>query len=44
MLEGLNTFGAKETVQEQCLSLTSSCQSTQIGPVSIPSLGLEGGF
>jgi hypothetical protein len=35
---------AKETVQEQCLSTTTPCSATQIGPVSIPSIGLEGGF
>src|SRR6185437_5570776 len=37
VLEGMNVFGAKETVQEQCLTTTVPCSSTQIGPVSIPS-------
>ena len=44
VLEGENVFGAKETLQEQCISLTQPCKSTQIGPVTIPSIGVEGGF
>jgi TonB dependent receptor/TonB-dependent Receptor Plug Domain len=44
VLEGQNVFGAKETLQEQCLTAGQQCQSVQIGPVSIPSIGLEGGF
>jgi hypothetical protein len=44
VLEAQNAFGAKETVQEQCLSQTTPCPSTQLGPVTIPSIGLEGGF
>jgi hypothetical protein len=44
VLEGLNVFGAKETLQEQCVSLNTQCNNVQIGPVSIPSIGVEGGF
>ena len=44
VLEGLNVFGAKETLQEQCLAPGTGCNAVQIGPVSIPSIGLEGGF
>jgi TonB family protein len=44
VLEGLNVFGAKETLQEQCLAPGVGCNAVQIGPVSIPSIGLEGGF
>jgi len=44
VLEVENTFGAQETVQEQCVSLTTPCNYVQIGPVTIPSLGVEGGF
>ena len=44
VLEGQNVFGAKETLQEQCLTAGQACKSVQIGPVSIPSIGLEGGF
>jgi outer membrane receptor protein involved in Fe transport len=44
VLEGMNVFGAKETLQMQCLTAGQPCQSVQIGPVSIPSIGLEGGF
>jgi hypothetical protein len=44
VLEAENAFGAKETLQEQCVSLNTACQSVQIGPVTIPSIGLEGGF
>ncbi len=42
VLEGENIFGAKETVQET--PATGGYAATQIGPVSIPSIGLEGGF
>jgi hypothetical protein len=44
VLEAENAFGAKETLQEQCVSLTAPCKSVRIGPVTIPSIGLEGGF
>ncbi len=44
VLEGENVFGAKETLQEQCVSVTAPCKAVQIGPVSIPSIGVEGGF
>lgn len=56
VLEGLNVFGAKETVAESpnCavpVSVTGSCSRyngtyspTIIGPVTVPSIGLEGGF
>jgi hypothetical protein len=44
VLEAQNAFGAKETIQEQCVSVTTRCQSVRIGPLTIPSIGLEGGF
>jgi TonB family protein len=44
VLEAQNAFGAKETLQEQCVSLNKPCASLQIGPVTIPSIGLDGGF
>jgi TonB family protein len=44
VLEAQNAFGAKETLQEQCISLNAPCQAVQIGPVTIPSIGLEGGL
>ena len=42
VLEGQNVFGAKETIQET--PVTGGYQATRIGPVTIPSIGLEGGF
>ena len=33
---------ARETLDEQCVS--GACKPVRIGPVTIPSLGLEGGF
>jgi hypothetical protein len=42
VLEVQNAMLAKETLQEQCVS--GSCKPTQIGPITIPSLGLEAGF
>jgi hypothetical protein len=42
VLEGENVFGAKETIQET--PVTGGYAATRIGPVSIPSIGLEGGF
>ncbi len=43
VVEALNAFAAQETVQEQCVGGTP-CQYQRIGPVTIPSIGLEGGF
>jgi hypothetical protein len=43
VLEGLNVFGAKETVQVQCAQM-ANCQTMQIGPLSAPNIGVEGGF
>jgi hypothetical protein len=40
--EWLNATLSKEAVPTTCTQQT--CQSTTIGPVTIPSLGLEGGF
>jgi hypothetical protein len=42
VLEALNAFAAKETTQERCIKTPCSYQT--IGPVTIPSIGLEGGF
>jgi TonB family protein len=42
VLEGLNVMLAKETVAVQC-GLTD-CQSIRIGPVALPSIGVEAGF
>jgi TonB family protein len=56
VLEGLNVFGAKETVSESptcatpnppmgvCTKFTGGYTPTVIGPVTVPSIGLEGGF
>jgi hypothetical protein len=44
VVEAENAFAAKETIQEQCFSATAPCQVQRIGPVTIPSIGLEGGF
>ena len=44
VLEIANAMLAKETLQEQCVSGTMSCKPVTIGPVTIPSIGLEGGF
>ena len=43
VLEVSNSMLAKETLQQQCGS-NGVCQPVTIGPVTIPSLGLEGGF
>jgi TonB family protein len=42
VLEALNAFAAKETTQENCVM--TPCSHQTIGPVTIPSIGLEGGF
>jgi hypothetical protein len=42
VLEMENSMLAKETLQQQCGNGT--CLPVQIGPVTIPSIGLEGGF
>ena len=42
VLEVQNAMLAKETLQQQCAGGT--CKPVQIGPVTIPSLGLEAGF
>jgi TonB family protein len=42
VLEALNAMLAKETVAVQC-GLTD-CQSVRIGPVALPSIGVEAGF
>ncbi len=44
VIEALNAFAAEETTQEQCVSVTKPCQYSRIGPVTIPSIGVEGGF
>ncbi len=56
VFEAQNAFGAKETVQEapicattltangSCPRYTGAYQPTVIGPVTVPSIGLEGGF
>lgn len=44
VLEIANAMLAKETLQEQCVPGTMRCNPVTIGPVTIPSLGLEGGF
>jgi hypothetical protein len=43
ILEMLNTFVAKEVVGTSC-NRNGVCNETKIGPVAVPSLGLEGGF
>jgi TonB family protein len=43
VIEALNAMGAKETLTEQCAQMVN-CPAVQIGPVTIPSIGLEGGF
>ena len=43
VLEVQNSMLAKETLQQQCGS-NGVCQPVTIGPVTIPSIGLEGGF
>jgi hypothetical protein len=42
VLEVLNASLQKEVVDYECDSVT--CQKDEIGPVTIPSLGLEGAF
>jgi len=42
VLEALNAMLAKETVAVQCTS--TDCQSLRIGPVTLPSIGVEAGF
>jgi hypothetical protein len=42
VLEVQNSMLAKETLQATCTGAV--CTPVQIGPVTIPSLGLEGGF
>jgi hypothetical protein len=44
VLEVANAMLAKETLQEQCVPGTGQCTPVTIGPVTIPSIGLEGGF
>ena len=49
VVEVLNATFTKETVAIDCTSPgfpgeTSSCQNQTIGPVTIPSIGVEGGF
>ena len=43
VLEVSNSMLAKETLQQQC-SGRGVCQPVTIGPVTIPSIGVEGGF
>jgi hypothetical protein len=42
VLEVQNVMLAKETLQEQCVA--GACKPVRIGPVTIPSVGLEAGF
>jgi TonB family protein len=42
VLEVLNATATKETLGESCALLT--CKPSLLGPITIPSLGLEGGF
>ena len=44
--EALNTFVASEVVGEECEdeSDPNTCGPSKIGPVAIPSLGVEGGY
>ena len=52
VIEMLNATFSKEVVSVDCgstigtvnTSSTSSCKDTSIGPVTIPSIGIEGGF
>ncbi|APR85256.1 TonB family protein / TonB-dependent receptor [Minicystis rosea] len=44
VLEMQNSMLAKETLQQQCGFGGTDCQPVRIGPVTIPSIGLEGGF
>jgi hypothetical protein len=41
--EWMNATLSKEAIGTQC-SLNEGCQTQTVGPVSIPSLGVEGGF
>ncbi len=43
ILEMLNAFVAKEVVGTKCAP-SGVCDETKIGPVAVPSLGVEGGF
>ena len=42
VLEGLNATASKETLAITCDPI--GCKTEDIGPVTIPSLGVEGGF
>ena len=43
VLEALNTFLADETLGESC-DEKGRCDPTTLGPIVIPSFGVEGGF
>lgn len=44
VLEVLNTFLASETLGESCDDSGTNCSPTQLGPITIPSFGVEGGY
>lgn len=44
VLEVLNTFLAVETLGESCDESGTNCSPTKLGPITIPSFGVEGGY
>jgi hypothetical protein len=42
VVEALNAMLAKETAAVQCNA--GDCQAVRVGPVALPSIGVEGGF
>ena len=43
VLEALNTFLADEVLGESC-DEQGRCEQTTLGPIAIPSFGVEGGY
>jgi hypothetical protein len=44
VVEVLNATATKETIAIQCTGVTARCEPETLGPVTIPSVGVEAGF
>jgi hypothetical protein len=44
LLEFFNATLTKESIDYRCDPVTGACTTTTVGPIALPSIGVEGGF
>jgi hypothetical protein len=44
VVEFFNASLTKEAIAFNCSATTAVCKATEVGPIALPSVGVEGGF